>query len=170
MRYSIKKAKARFNISRRRRRRGHGVHSPFVYGLAREIFRKRRLPMVDSEFFYVTVAQSGASDRVIEELYAIYLRCKLGSLTVTKSTSGKMGYTDRMLHVIATPELGTLPHTEGWKEGDYRVLAVLEPHINAERESFCKNLIESGECVSIDRFDYMLFFYDSKLTPQHFEL
>ena len=50
LRLSGRMAELRNRLSRARYFRGHGVHSPFVYTIVREVFMRRELPPFDLRF------------------------------------------------------------------------------------------------------------------------
>ena len=61
-------------LARARHFRGHGVHSPFVYALVREVFMRRGFPAGDRAF-YEALRAAGVSARRATELQNLLHHC-----------------------------------------------------------------------------------------------
>lgn len=134
--------------------RGHGVHSPFVYSLVRNVFMKRK-PHDGTGDIYNKLTAGGVRRRYATELQNLHSYCTYRTLTT-------YGMPD-----AGTEELGSMA-TEAGRSGG--TLIVLSPGRTKERKRFCSELALSKKCLSIYRKGYILFFFDDKLPRQHFNL
>ena len=150
-------------LSRAKHYRGHGVHSPFVYGLVRKVFMRKVLQEGTGTTLYDALCKLGVSKKSARQLhntlcyiegksYAINdVGCDLSILLADYSTDKlPAAYQD-----VAT-EGGTL--------------AICQPYDNRERQSVVNALVEAHHSTSVDNRTYILFFFDKKLPKQHFRL
>ena len=73
---------------RMRHFRGHGVHSPYVYALVREVFMKRRNAVTGDPGFERALVAAGLSLRAARELQQICRRCGCKTWGVDREGDG----------------------------------------------------------------------------------
>lgn len=170
--------------------RGHGIHSPFMYALVRKVFMKRRITGGDTGL-YLALRERGVGKRSAVVLQNMFTHCDRESYTIlgeqgAKSTACKTekehktgesgkdrdpGKERRNLCILlptAAPELiERQMRVCSEKQG---VLAVPAPlRHKAVRETTLRAAWEY-HCVSVDRRDMILCFFDSALQKQHYRI
>lgn len=170
--YIFKKVGRSLNIVRRRQSRGHGIHTPFVYSLSQEVFKRRDKGRCGGELYEELKTQLNTRERTACELQKIYNHCGIKDYLIidTLSREREHNYPESSITIVREPEIGAPPHLDSFIGADKKLLAVIEPHKNRERAKLCNKLIEENRCVTIDRFYYLLLIFNNKLTSQHFEL
>lgn len=152
----------RSRIARARYFRGHGVHSPFVYAIVRQVFMRRTL--IDNEHtLYDTLRSCGVSERRAIQLQNLYLHCGYKSFGLNRATEVDMG--------IVTPEATSEEVTKLAAEAQAcsTTLCILNPYADKGRREWCQQLIAAHPSTSIDNRAYLLLF-NGPLPKQHFKL
>lgn len=140
-------------FKRIRHYRGHGVHSPFVYSLVRNVFMKRKTE--GNKDIYDELTGAGLKYRYAVELQNLHSYCNKHGLITYGTLDAGMAELKAM-------------SSEARRTGS--TFIVLSPIHDPERKRFCSELALSKTCLSIYRKGYIIFFFDDKLPRQHFNL
>lgn len=154
-------AAVKIRLARARYFRGHGVHSPFVYGLVREVFMRSELLPGDRALFRALTEIGVAERRAVQlqnlAIHAGYetfgLNRAEGALCIlTREVSGA----DLLALVRRAAETGA-------------AVAVLEPYGGRDRQALCRRIVALHRSTSVDNRAYLLLF-NNHLPKQHFVL
>lgn len=148
-------------LSRARYFRGHGVHSPFVYDIVREVFMRRDL-LPGSRDLYESLLVAGVPHRRAVQLQNLAIHC---------------GYTDCGLNragaelcvvTADVPRSETLALVRGAAQGGHTV-ALLSPWSGRDRQALCAQIVAGHGSTTVDNRGYLLVF-NNHLPKQHFKL
>lgn len=157
------------NMLRMNHWRGHGIHSPFMYDLVRNVIVKRR----------VSYNENSLPRNIIN-----YNLLKRDTLFI-KNLYAYLGYTECMIVGEGEPADRTFCiapkgtpaeaieqlirdiETKGCNEC---CVAVLGVNKSAEKYRLCRAVVKSHTCVSVDIYRTYLFFYDNKLQKQYYRI
>ena len=89
LRLSGRMAELRNRLSRARYFRGHGVHSPFVYTIVREVFMRREL-LPGDRALYGALLEAGVSRRRAVQLQNLAIHCGYATFGLDPSMSFKI--------------------------------------------------------------------------------
>lgn len=160
-RWSGRLAEWRTRVTRARFFRGHGVHSPFVYTIVREVFMRRELLPGDKRL-YRALVQAGVPQRRAVQLQNLAIHCGYGSFGMNRA-EGEL--------CIATCDLSrteTLALVRA-AVAARRTVAVMVPYAGCERLAMCRQLVAEHASTTVDNRGYLLIF-NNGLPKQHFEL
>ncbi len=150
-------------VARARYFRGHGVHSPYVYAIVRQVFMRRELNGERSDLYHLLLEQGAPRRRAIQ-LQNLMIHC---------------GYTH--FAIDALPEgcpfailSSTLDETttRSLVEQAARTRATLvlaRPYACRERTELCRRIIEKHKGTTVDNRGYLIIF-NNHLPKQHFKL
>ena len=136
----------RNRLSRARYFRGHGVHSPFVYAIVREVFMRRDL-LPGERSLYEALLGAGLSRRRAVQLQNLMIHC---------------GYARDL------PRAETLALVRAASEGRHTV-AVLSPYEGRDRQALCAQIVAGHRSTTVDNRAYLLIF-NNHLPKQHFRI
>lgn len=160
-RWSGRLAEWRTRLSRARYFRGHGVHSPFVYAIVREVFMRREL-LPGDRTLYRALVQAGVSQRRAVQLQNLAIHCGYGSFGMNRA-EGDLCVATRDL-----PRSETLALVRA-AVAARRTVVVMAPYDGCERLAMCRQLVAEHASTTIDNRAYLLIF-NNGLPKQHFEL
>ncbi len=149
-------------IRRARYYRGHGVHSPYVYSIVRQVFMRRELNPGCHDLFDALIAR-GIARRRATELQNLLLHCNYSTWSIDTLDSTDM--------IVATLET-TFEHLAQYAEyarSVHRTLCIIDPYNNANRWSVCRRIIEEHPSTTVDNRAYLLVF-NNHLPKQQFRL
>lgn len=158
--YGLKHLTSR--IKRARYYRGHGVHSPYVYSIVRQVFMRRELNPERCDLYEALISKGIARRRAIE-LQNLMLHCKYESWSVDNLAPSDM--------IIATLNT-TYEHLTEYAEyaqAEQRTLCIIDPYNNANRWRVCSDIIENHPSTTVDNRAYLLVF-NNHLPKQRFRL
>lgn len=152
----------RSRIARARYFRGHGVHSPFVYAIVRQVFMRHELIGNDHEL-YDTLCNCGINERRAIQLQNLYTHCDYKNFGLNHATDVELS--------IATSQTDTETLTALAAEAQAAgtTLCILNPYADKTRRDCCQQLIMAHPSTSIDNRGYLLLF-NGPLPKQHFKL
>ncbi len=149
-------------MKRLRHKRGHGVHSPYIYSIVREVFMRRELTPAMNPL-YDTLVGVGLKRRYARELENMRHHCGFSTFDIdsleqvdmvictTKSTS------DQTLEIVRlSKERGT-------------TVVFVAPHLDTQREQMSEGIVAKHHSTTLDRRGYLVIF-NNHLPKQHFIL
>ncbi|HBX89738.1 hypothetical protein [Alistipes sp.] len=151
----------RNRLSRARYFRGHGVHSPFVYDLVREVFMRDALLPGDRTLYGALLA-AGVSQRRAIQLQNLAIHCGYASFGMNRAEGDWWIATREM----AGAELEALVAAAAVAR---RTVAVMAPYENRERQALCRRIVACHGSTTVDNRGYLLVF-NNHLPKQHFRI
>ncbi len=178
----------REEIVRYRYWRGHGVHSPFMYSVVRNVFMRSRIAGPDTAL-YGKLRACGVPGRSAVLLQNLCAHCDPARYTlvgpgtdetVMRSRAGESaaggknggGGEERRNLCILLPSVSTeIIVARAYMSAENRdTLVVLVPLRDTQRRALIGEVGERLHCVSVDRRDMWIFFFDPKLQKQHYRI
>lgn len=160
-RVSGRVAELRSRFGRARYFRGHGVHSPFVYDLVRQVFMRRDLLPGDRELCRALLAAGVAKSRAVE-LQNLAIHCRYATFGLNRAEA------DLCVLTRAVGPEATLALVRAAAEAKHTV-AVLAPYADRERLELCRRIVAEHRSTTVDNRGYLLLF-NNHLPKQHFRL
>ena len=153
-------------IKRARYFRGHGVHSPYVYSIVREVFMHSKLKHERHDLYDALIAIGINSGRAIE-LQNLMEHCLYSGFLIDCEPQ----HTDDVDMIIATLRI---PHHDlatmaKLATEQHKTLCIMAPAYDKERDLACQAIVEQHPCTSVDNRGYLLLF-NNHLPKQKFRL
>lgn len=154
------------NLKRGRYWRGHGVHSPFVYSIVREVFMCRKLKCEQHDL-YDRLLAVGVTERRAIELQNLMEHCHYSTFGIDCELEQMEGKD----FVVATMQCDAqrLRQMAARATELHTTLCILSPSYDRERDEVCKSIVEAHRCTSVDNRAYLLVF-NNHLPRQIFRL
>ena len=154
------------HLKRARHFRGHGVHSPYVYNIVRQVFMRSTF-ITDDRTLYDTLTAKGVAKRRALQLQNLmeHLRYESFSIDCAVAEIGKSNIA--IVTIDQSPELFPALAAEARATGT--TLCIIAPSFDRERDVMCKRLVEEHPCTSVDNRGYLLLF-NNHLPKQIFRL
>ena len=149
-------------LSRARYFRGHGVHSPFVYDIVREVFMKHAI-QGDDHRLYEALCRAGVSPRRAVQLQNLFTHCGYPSFGIDGTEHAALGVLTRNY-----PESRLLTAAAAAAESG-TTLCIMEPYRSVMRRELCRRLVREHRSTTVDNRGYLLIF-NNHLPKQHFKL
>lgn len=149
-------------ISRIKHHKGHGVHSPFVYGFVRKVIMMKELCEESGTALYDSLIAVGIAEKRARELH--------NTLCYIEGKSYSINEVECDLSILLADyptERLCEAYDEAKREGV--TLAICQPYLNRERQSEIKALLSEHRSTTIDNRAYILFF-NNRLPKQHYRL
>lgn len=168
---------------RLRHAKGHGVHSPFVYGLIRNALLYSRGAAGSGGALYEVLRENGVSRLRAVQIQNLHNYCDYARTVVHRAgrsmeTGAETGRsvkggpaTEGILEVF-TPgcPVATIEARAAGLSNARGAAVVISPRIDRERHKLCLRLADAGDCISIDNRGFMVFIYGSGHAPRHYKL
>lgn len=150
------------HISRARYFRGHGVHSPYIYNIVRQVFMAKKLRGEEHEL-YDTLVACGIAQRRALQLQNLATHCEYRCCVVDSQAEADL--------TILTTQTPNSEFEEYYNKTRERgaTLCIMSPYLNAERWERCRKLIEAHSSTTVDNRAYLLIF-NNHLPRQRFKL
>lgn len=158
------------NLKRARYFRGHGVHSPFVYAVVRQVFMRSKLfPEGATDLYYELLAR-GISQRRAVQLQNLMTHCGYTSFSIDADcgTEHDIVRCDMMIatKTVAPDYLKTMAACAAEMRS---TLCIMSPAADRRRDETCRDIVAAHGCTSIDNRGYLLIF-NNYLPKQRFRL
>lgn len=153
-------------LSRARYFRGHGVHSPFVYSIVRQVFMQSDFISGDTfytERVYDSLVEWGVPHKRAVQLVNLCAHCDYRNISVGSPSAAELIVAPA---AVAPAEFAEYVHVARECGG---TLAIISPYLDRERERACREIVASHTCTTIDNRGYLLVF-NNYLPKQHFQL
>ncbi len=154
-------AELRTRVRRARYFRGHGVHSPFVYDLVRQVFMRRELLPGERELFRTLLSLGVSRSRAVQ-LQNLAIHCRYATFGLDRADADLCVATG----ALSPEELPALVRTAAEKG---HTVAVLGPYDDRERLGVCRRIVAAHPSTTVDNRGYLLIF-NNFLPKQHFVL
>lgn len=154
------------NIKRARYFRGHGVHSPFVYAIVRQVFMCSTF-LGERRDFYDALIALGTPKKRARELQNLMEHCRYNSFGIDSATDVFEQY-DLIVATIDI-EASQLSNMSQAATQTGKTLCIMRPSLDGERDRACKLIVEQHRCTSVDNRGYLLLF-NNHLPKQKFRL
>ncbi len=163
------RTKAKIRI---RHYRGRGVHSPFAYGIVRNV-RMDAKPLPDVSPLYSYLHETGMADKTasfIQRLFT-YMECSECEID-GKILDGIVADTEGPGMTILTPAMDECISTEMQiaAHSDKRIVVLTEPRKTLRRNKMCCAIVSGHRGLSIDCCGTIVVFNTSGLNDQHIKL
>ena len=149
-------------IARLKHRKGHGVHSPFVYGFVRKALMTKTLCEGSGTALYDSLIAVGLKEKRARELHNVLSYIEGQSYSINE-VEGDISIlladypTEQLRAALATAK------TEGV------ALVICQPYLNRERQNEIKALVAEHRSTTVDNRAYIVFF-NNHLPKQHYRL
>ena len=155
------------NIKRARYFRGHGVHSPFVYAIVRQVFMCSKLYEGSATDLYDALMARGVAKRRAIQLQNLVSHCRYERYAIDCPLE-QMADVDM---VIATADVcpAELAKMAERARETKCTLCIMSPARDKKRDMICREIVEAHKCTSVDNRGYLLVF-NNHLPKQKFRL
>lgn len=149
-------------LSRIKHRKGHGVHSPFVYGFVRKVLMSKTLCEGSGTALHDSLMAQGVTEKRARELHNL--------LTYIEGQSFSIDAVECDLSILLA-DYPTEALRKAYEEAKSKgvALAILQPYLNRERQDEVKALIDEHRSTTVDNRAYIIFF-NNHLPKQHYRL
>ena len=152
----------RNRLSRARFFRGHGVHSPFVYDVVRNVFMRDTLLPGDRALFRELLA-AGVPERRAVQLQNLAIHC--GYATFGLNCAGPYD----MVILTRNFPAEDLPAAAARAARTGATLCVMNPYHGSARGEACRRIVREHRSTTVDNRGYLLVF-NNHLPKQHFRI
>ncbi len=155
--------KVKRGLKRLRHRKGHGVHSPYIYSIVREVFmtkshNKTSTPLLE------TLKNINIKDKVSHQIDNLASHCGYTNFSVDSLKDGcQLIICTTAINPDSTLDIINCSAQSG------TTVVVISPYSSHEREVLIGKIIESHLSTTIDKREYLVIF-NNHLPKQHFEL
>lgn len=146
-------------LSRIRYFRGHGIHSPYIYKIVRNVFMQRDITAPNRELYEKLANLDMLSTRYTTELQNLYTYLDLTSFVIDSPICAEM--------TIYTPSYPLDKVLNSYTCGT--IVVILQPHLTHQREIWCNEIVTHHNSTTLHRAEYLLIF-NNHLPKQHFQL
>ena len=149
-------------LSRIKHRKGHGVHSPFVYGFVRKVLMTKTLCVVEGTSLYDALLANGVAEKRARELQNTLCYIEGHSFSINE-IKGDLSI------LLSDYPIDKLHEAYEMAKREDITLAMCQPYLNRERQNEVRALIDEHRSTTIDNRAYILFF-NNHLPKQHYRL
>ena len=149
-------------LSRIKHRKGHGVHSPFVYGFVRKVLMSKSLCEESGTALYDSLVAHSVAEKRAKELHNLLAYIEGQSYSIN-DVEGDLSIlladypTEKLREALATARQESV------------TLVICQPYLNRERQCEVAALIGEHCSTTVDNRAYTLFF-NNHLPKQHYRL
>lgn len=158
--YGLKHLSSR--LRRARYFRGHGVHSPYIYNIVRQVFMCSTLSGDDTSLYDALMAKGVAKRRAIQ-LQNLVRHCEYDSWAIDTKISAQL--------LVATVDTAAdmLGDYAAYARENGATLCIMSPYYTAERWEASCGIIDAHPSTTVDNRAYLLVF-NNHLPKQRFRL
>ncbi len=157
-------------LKRLRHFRGHGVHSPYIYSIVRNVYMYRKLiEPIDAQFegeLKELQASRTIDKREAQELQNIYAHCGYNSYEIAPDISSSAEY---LIIIPEQRESEIVAILNRAVKNRSTVVLLRDNRRDMEHENLLYSIAEQHASTSVDRGAYLLLF-NNHLPKQHFIL
>ncbi len=157
-------------FKRFRHRRGHGVHSPYIYNIVRNVFMLRNVDIkqtLQNNEFFKALVDSCVESRTAMELCNLYIHCGYHNFEIDPVVE----ITSDVNFIVCTDRYSVQNGKSAIKKAIEvgATIAVVRKSSDKDRGAICSDYIKAHRSTTVDRGGYVLFF-NNHLPKQHFVL
>lgn len=156
----------RDRVKRMRYFRGHGVHSPFVYAVVRQVFMRSNF-LTDDPYFTTIVYESLLGQQIPRkralQLVNLCVHCGYREISYLRPCAADLMIVPPHIEPANFPEYLRVARNCG------ATLAIVAPGLNRERELACRKIVAAHAGTTVDNRGFLLIF-NNHLPKQHFRL
>ena len=149
-------------LSRIKHRKGHGVHSPFVYGFVRKVLMSKALCDGLGTALFDSLKANDVAERRAKELHNLLVYIEGKSYSIN-DVEGDLSI------LLADYPTEKLAEALLVAKQERVTLAICQPYANRERQEVVRALIDEHRSTTVDNRAYVLFF-NNHLPKQHYRL
>lgn len=151
-------------LSRLKHFRGHGVHSPYVYGLVRKVLMHKTLdPNTEHPLFVKLVCKGVAKRRAIELQNLAYYNHE------TTFSIDDIECTSHINIITNAVDIELLATAAEMAKSNGTTLVILSPYQSRKRRECCSEILWQHNSTSVDNRGYIILF-NNHLPKQHYKL
>lgn len=154
------------NLKRARYFRGHGVHSPYVYALVRQVFMRSSFIGAGREL-YNDLIERGVAERRAVQLQNVMEHCRYATFRIDCPPQ-QIAECDMVIATVATAATDLAAMADKAREVG-ATLCILSPALDRERDMACREIVQAHPSTSVDNRGYLLLF-NNHLPKQKFRL
>ena len=147
--------------------RGHGIHSPFMYGIVRNVFMKSRITGSDTSLYEALRGERIGKKNAVK-LQNLYTHCRMDGYTLVPDIGAAPDGDHTLYILLPDVAMETIVSTAREAAACRGSLVILSPHRSARCRRLARQIREHYPCVSVDRKLMMIYFFSPKLQPQHY--
>lgn len=149
-------------LSRIKHRKGHGVHSPFVYGFVRKVLMSKALCDGSGTALFDSLRANDVAEKRAKELHNLLVYVEGKSYSIN-DVEGDLSI------LLADYPTEKLAEALLVAKQERVTLAICQPYANRERQEVVRALIDEHRSTTVDNRAYVLFF-NNHLPKQHYRL
>ncbi len=150
-------------IMRLKHRHGHGVHSPYIYDIVREVFMCRDAKRALESPLYRLLSGIGVKHSHACEIENLRHHCGFATFAVDSLESN-----DMVICSISSPR-ERIERIVALAKDRGTAVVILYPHISSLRDQMCDEIVDKHPSTTINRVGYLVIF-NNHLPKQHFVL
>lgn len=158
--YGLKHLSSR--LRRARYFRGHGVHSPYIYNIVRQVFMCSKLKSGEHPLYDALMAAGVAKRRAVQ-LQNLVTHCDYDNWAINELREVKF--------IVATVDVAPsdLAKYAAFAQEHGATLCIMSPYYTAERWEVSSGIIDAHPSTTVDNRAYLLIF-NNHLPLQRFRL
>ena len=149
-------------VRRARYFRGHGVHSPYVYDIVRQVFMRRELMAGDHPLYDRLMALDVPRRRAVQ-IDNLAIHCGYKTWAVDE-----LEHADIIIATLAT-RYDRLAEYARYARETGATLCIMAPYNNADRWRVVRDIVDNHPSTTVDNRGYLLVF-NNHLPKQRFRL
>lgn len=150
--------------------RGHGIHSPFMYGLVREVVVNNNRPPLPAELTFPSEVLN-ITKYDMDFIIKMYNYLRWPKIVIAEEGEVVSGNTLYIAPPTAPPDLVENTAEQIKRRGyDNCCIVVLGVDDIKERRRICERMAKKNDSVSADMFRYFVFVYNSELQNKHYKI
>ncbi len=152
-------------LRRLRHFRGHGVHSPYIYSIVRNVFMSRDLQEAGDGGLLEELMTQPIDRRLRVELHNLYVHCGYASYAINPEQGSARHY---LIFMSDAPRSQVERVVAESRESGSTVV-ILRGKRNLERDLMLDSIVREHHSTTVDRGAYLLIL-NNHLPKQHFIL
>ena len=149
-------------LSRIKHRKGHGVHSPFVYGFVRKVLMSKSLCEGSGTALYDSLVAYDVAEKRAKELHNLLAYIEGRSYSINEVECD-------LSILLADYPTEKLCEALEIARKERLTLVICQPYANRERQDVVKALIDGHCSTTVDNRAYIMFF-NNHLPKQYYRL
>lgn len=158
--------------------RGRSIHSPFMYGMVRNVFMRNHIEGPDTRL-YDQLREVGLKESTSIMLQNMMTYSRLDSFQVIDPKNGSKTDSDEESAsgpghklCVLLPGVSVQTLMEAARQASLRedTLVILAPYLTRRGREAAQSIRHHYPCVSVDRCNMVIYIFNTKLQPQHYRI